>query len=195
MRISAILLLFFLFSCEGKKSDTEIEVHSKSSDSQKNKQTFNQIQEIASLSFRRSYVGHENLSDKELDKLYKSNPTLETYDSKLDLVKRLNEKKLLLNSELILSQFENKTIVKDYLDTNKKITIVCNYDTEDSSIINLNVTKDTQSIFKSLDFKGDHILRIILKDINDDGIKEILIVTNYYIMNGDNFVVTILKYS
>jgi hypothetical protein len=85
--------------------------------------------------------------------------------------------------------------VKDYLDTNKKITIVCNYDTEDSSIINLNVTKDTQSIFKSLDFKGDHILRIILKDINDDGIKEILIVTNYYIMNGDNFVVTILKYS
>ncbi|WP_396160638.1 hypothetical protein [Flavobacterium sp.] len=195
MRISAILLLFFLFSCEGKKSNTEIEVHSKSSDSQKNKQTFNQIQEIASLSFRRSYVGHENLSDKELDKLYKSNPTLETYDSKLDLVKRLNEKKLLLNSELILSQFENKTIVKDYLDTNKKITIVCNYDTEDSSIINLNVTKDTQSIFKSLDFKGDHILRIILKDINDDGIKEILIVTNYYIMNGDNFVVTILKYS
>lgn len=195
MRISAILLLFFLFSCEGKKSNTEIEVHSKSSDSQKNKQTFNQIQEIASLSFRRSYVGHENLSDKELDKLYKSNPTLETYDSKLDLVKRLNEKKLLLNSELILSQFENKTIVKDYLDTNKKITIVCNYDTEDSSIINLNVTKDTQSIFKSLDFKGDHILGIILKDINDDGIKEILIVTNYYIMNGDNFVVTILKYS
>jgi capsule polysaccharide export protein KpsE/RkpR len=195
MRISAILLLFFLFSCEGKKSNTEIEVRSKSSDSQKNKQTFNQIQEIASLSFRRSYVGHENLSDKELDKLYKSNPTLETYDSKLDLVKRLNEKKLLLNSELILSQFKNKIIVKDYLDTNKKITIVCNYDTEDSSIINLNVTKDTQSIFKSLDFKGDHILGIILKDIDDDGIKEILIVTNYYIMNGDNFVVTILKYS
>ncbi|MFY7988059.1 MAG: hypothetical protein ACOVNP_04195 [Flavobacterium sp.] len=195
MRISAILLLFFLFSCEGKKSNTEIEVRSKSSDSQKNKQTFNQIQEIASLSFRRSYVGHENLSDKELDKLYKSNPTLETYDSRLDLVKRLNEKKLLLNSELILSQFENKIIVKDYLDTNKKITIVCNYDTEDSSIINLNVTKDTQSIFKSLDFKGDHILGIILKDIDDDGIKEILIVTNYYIMNGDNFVVTILKYS
>jgi hypothetical protein len=195
MRISAILLLFFLFSCEGKKSNTEIEVHSKSIDSQKKKQTFNQIQKIASLSFRRSYAGHENLSDKELDKLYKSNPTLETYDSKLDLVKRLNENKILLNSELVLSQFENKTIVKDYLDTNKKITIVCNYDTEDSSIINLNVTKDIQSIFKSLDFKGDHILGIILKDINDDGIKEILIVTNYYIMNGDNFVVTILKYS
>ena len=193
MRI-IVLFLILIYSCKQEKIKNS-EESSKTESLQKNIKKIKGINEIESLSFRRTYVGHENLTNKELDELYKSNPNLETYDKNSEIVKKLNEHKLLKNSELILSSFDGKKFKNEYLDFNKKTKITYVYDSEYLSKITFKVTKDNKEDIKTLDFKGDHILGIILKDIDNNGIKEILILTNYYIMNGDNFVITILEYT
>lgn len=94
----------------------------------------------------------------------------------------------------MLSEFEDKKLNSRYLDNNRKIEITCDYDSLNMSKIDLAVKNENKKDFKTLDFNGDHIIGIITKDIDDDNVKEILVLTNYYIMNGDNYLLTILKF-
>jgi len=74
------------------KQDTKIGVTSTTKLSPKTVETSNRIQELKSLHFRRTYAGHEHLSDKELEELYQTHPTLENYGSDSDIVRKLNDK-------------------------------------------------------------------------------------------------------
>lgn len=189
MKFFYLSFLFFFFSCQEKAIENKL----KSTTTNTTAKTKNGIQELTRLSFRRTYVGHENLSDKELEKLHTSNPSPLVYeDSKI--IRKLNQLKLLENDNLILSKFENIRLKKEYLDNEKKIEITCKYDSLSISKIEISVKYKAQKSTKTLDFKGDHIIGILLKDIDHDHRKEILIVTNYYIMNGDNFDLRILQY-
>lgn len=183
------VFLFLIFSCKNKTEKVNFKEQS-----QTKIEKTGRIEEIESISFRRTYVGHENLSDKELEKLYKSNPTLETLNENSPVVKKLNNLNLLQNADLNLHKFEDKKLRKEYLDNKNKIVIECKYDSLYLSKVDFLIKNGKRNYTKTLDFNGDHIIGIILQDIDDDNVKEILILTNFYIMNGDNFILTILKY-
>lgn len=194
MKTIITLFILLLLSCNADKKDkindqTAIGIESDSQLTFKSR-----LQEIETLSFRRSYVGHENLSKKELAELYKSNPYLETNGSDSKFHKKLSQLSLITTDGLVLSEFENKYLQKDYLDANKKIELTCKYDSLNMSGIDLLVNNETKKDLKTIDVKGDHLIGIILKDIDDDNVKEILLLTNYYVMNGDNYILRILKY-
>jgi hypothetical protein len=184
-----LVFIFLIFSCENKVDKENFKKQSQT----KIEKTVS-IEKIESISFRRTYVGHENLSDKELEKLYKSNPTLETLNENSPIVKKLNNLNLLQNADLNLHKFEAKKLRKDYLDNKNKIVIECKYDSLHLSKVDFLIKNGKRNYTKTLDFNGDHIIGIILQDIDDDNVKEILVLTNFYIMNGDNFILTILKY-
>jgi len=195
MRIITLLFLSILLSCNERKNYNTFEETAKGKPLQNEVKNKSGLQEIETLSFRRSYAGHENLSNKELDELYKSNPGLETFDSSSKTFKKLNQLNLINIDGLVLSKFEDKKLRKAYLDDSREVEITCTYDSLNMSKIDLVVKNETRRDFKSLDFNGDHIIGIILKDIDDDNVEEILVLTNYYIMNGDNYILTILKYT
>lgn len=69
MRIISFLFLLLAFSCKDGNSEESLNSNT-SSNSIKIR---NKIEEVETLHFRRTYVGHENLTDKELKKLYSSN--------------------------------------------------------------------------------------------------------------------------
>jgi len=189
------LFLILFFSCKKVKTEKIFEENLKSNASQNELIIKNVIQEVKTLSFRRSYAGHENLSDQELEELYKSNPGLETYKNNSKIVEKLNQLNLLENHDLILSKFENKKIEKEYLDEDKNIEINCKYDSLNNSEINFIIKNKDKKNLETLDFNREkNIISVILKDIDDDKVKEILVLTNFYIMNGDNYLLTILKY-
>ncbi len=183
------VFLFLIFSCKNKKEKENFKEQS-----QTKIENTGRIEEIESISFRKTYVGHENLSDKELEKHYISNPTLETLNENSPVVKQLNNLNLLQNGDLNLHKFEDKKLRKEYLDNKNKIVIECKYDSLYLSKVDFLIKNGERNYAKTLDFNGDHIIGIILQDIDDDNLKEILILTNFYIMNGDNFILTILKY-
>lgn len=184
-------LLLILLSCEQKtqeKTNSSKATHAKKTKIDKG------LRVVDTLSFRRSYVGHENMTNKEVEELHQSNPTLETYDSTSVLVKKLNAKGLLKKNEFLIQKIEGKTITNDFLDKDHSIKLTIQSDKEALSKIYLNINHDKANYTKTLDFEGDHILGILLEDLNDDGVKEILILTNFYIMNGDNYILTIVEY-
>jgi hypothetical protein len=187
MKLFIIILLSILFSCKNK---TNIE-------SIKTKQV-SRIDTLAVISFRRSYVDHQYLTKKELDKLYKSNPILEEYDGYkkyVPLFKELEKLKILEEKDLILKRFENiySKEVK-YLDSEKQISFNYSSDFTKSNSINIKIVKNNILIEKKIDFERDHFIGMILKDVDNDGIKEILILLNFYIMNGDNYILMINKF-
>ena len=184
-----LVFIFLIFSCKNK-----IDKENLKKQNQTKIEKTDRIEEIESISFRRTYAGHENLSDKELEKLYKSNPTLETLNENSPIVKELNNLNLLQNADLNLLKFETKKLRKEYLDNKNKIVIECKYDSLYLSKVDFLIKNGERNYTKTLDFNGDHIIGIILQDIDNDNVKEILILTNFYNMNGDNFILTILKY-
>jgi len=194
MRITIVFFVSLLLACNEQKKDRISEQAAKNNLSNNEVKIKSGLQEIERLSFRRSYAGHENLSGKELDELYASNPGLETVDSSTKIFKKLNQLHILNSYNLVLSEFEDKKLDSRYLDNNRKIEITCDYDSLNMSKIDLAVKNENKKDFKTLDFNGDHIIGIITKDIDDDNVKEILVLTNYYIMNGDNYLLTILKF-
>ncbi len=186
-----IILLIFL-SC---KNETKIE-------SVERKHT-PKVNTLTEISFRRSYVDHQNLTKKELDELYKSNPYLEDYTiykQEPKLFDELKKIKVLEGNDndisLFISRFENihSKDVK-YLDSGKKISFKYLTDFTKSNSIEIEILKNKVSTKKKVDFDNDNFIGMILEDIDNDGVKEILILLNFYVMNGDNYILTIYKFS
>lgn len=193
MRIILILVVFISLSCTNKKDAERIEKSEIFQDDTNLKMNAG-ITEIDSLSFRRSYVDSENLSEKEMDELKKSNPTALSVNSNSEIVKKLNELNILTNNDLNLQKFENQQPEKEYLDEKNKISFECNYDALALSKINFTVKNAERKDGKTLNLQGEQLVGITLQDVDNDQIKEILVLTTYYIMNGDNFGLLILKY-
>ncbi len=193
MRIILILVVFISLSFTNKKDSERIE-KSEIFHNETNLKTNAGIIEIDSLSFRRSYVDSENLSEKEMDELKKSNPTALSVNSNSEIVKKLNELNILTNNDLNLQKFENQRPKKEYLDEKNKISFDCNYDALALSKIDFTVKNAERKDDKTLNLQDEQLVGITLQDLDDDQIKEILVLTNYYIMNGDNFRLLILKY-
>ena len=147
------------------------------------------LTQIENLSFRRSYVGHENLTDEKLDSLYETNP-IPLSKIKPNLLKQLNKNKILNNEGLVVECF------KDSLDKkmlNRKIEINYSYDFKQSNSINILIKKDNKKIEKHIDFDDTHFIGVKYVDLDNDNIEEILILENFYVMNGDNFELLIFK--
>ncbi|MCC7452799.1 MAG: hypothetical protein IT222_01430 [Crocinitomix sp.] len=193
MPIILILVVFISLSCTNKKDAERIE-KSEIFQDDTNLKTNAGIIEIDSMSFRRSYVGHENLSEKELDELKKSNPTALSVNSNSEIVKKLNELNILTNNDLNLQKFENQQPKKEYLDEKNTISFNCNYDALALSNIDFTVKNAERKDGKTLNLQGEQLVGITLQDVDNNQIKEILVLTTYYIMNGDNFRLLILKY-
>ena len=153
MKTIITLFIFILLSCNADKKDKINDQTAKGMESDSQLTFKSRLQEIETLSFRRSYVGHENLSRKELAELYKSNPYLETNESDSKFYKKLSQLSLITTDGLVLSEFENKYFKKDYLDANKKIELTCKYDSLNMSGIDLLVNNETKKDLKTIDVK------------------------------------------
>lgn len=191
MKITIPFFLFFLIACKENKVESikKTTVNQTISKTKPGKS----IHELERLTFRRSYAGHENLSGKALKALYRSNPALLSLDTS-ELVKKLDQIGVMDEQDLVLSAFENKRIKKAFLDDEKKIGITVDYYPMQNAEIKIAIDNGVEKLYKTIDLKVDYLIGIILKDIDDDNNKEILIVTVGYIMNGDNFDLQILKY-
>ena len=144
---------------------------------------------IESLSFRRSYAGHEHLTDKQLDSLYKTNPVLD-YEIKQSLSAKLNKKKILNGKELRIEKFKenlNKRTI------GRKIEVSYSFDFKNANAINIVIKNSNEEIKKHVDFDTNNFVGVVYEDLNNDTIEEILILENFYMMNGDNFVLSIFK--
>ena len=185
-----VILLIFL-SC---KNETKIE--------SVEKKHISRIDTLTEISFRRSYVDHQNLTKKELDELYKSNPYLEDYTiykQKPKLFNELKKIKVLKGNDNDISLYTNRfedIYSKDvkYLDSGKKISFKYSSDFTKSNSIEIQILKNNVLTKQKVDFGSDNFIGMILEDIDNDGVKEILILLNFYVMNGDNYILTIYKF-
>lgn len=150
---------------------------------------------VGQVSFRRSYAGHENWSEAELDSVEKSNPAyLFTSDSSTNkMLAILNRLGVSNNDELFLDK-----IAPDLKDS---IIIVTHNSDIDSVCISYDMThtkasiqiKNRQSI-DSIPIKDEsfsHTFNLIRLSVPSNPF--ILFVSQYYIINGDNYEVSIYE--
>lgn len=149
------------------------------------------LTKIENLSFRRSYAGHEYLTDKQLDSLYMTNP-VSLYEIKANVLTQLNKNKILIGKGLIVDSFK-KNLHKRML--SEKIEINYSYDFKQSNSIDILIKKGNEKIKKHIDFDRKHLIGVNYVDLDKDNIEEIIILENFYIMNGDNFELSIYKLS
>ena len=170
--------------------------------SRKKKKHSSSIETLAEINFRRSYVDHQNLTKQELDKLYKSNPYLvdyPIYKQKPKLFNNLKKIKVLEGNDKDISLNTNcfeDIYSKDakYLDSGKKNSFKYSSDFTTSNSIEIQILNNNVLTKKKVDFGGYNFIGMILEDIDNDGVKEILILLNFYVMNGDNYILTIYKF-
>lgn len=160
----------------------------------KKEKTFSLV-EIERLAFWKSYADHQYLTDKELKELEKSNATLEENNSNPQLLKKLDSLKIVKDTELLQKRFENSNQPEnDFLDQNRTIQFCYSFgDIKQTNSIAIKVEIGEEIITKAIDFGGWHFIGLILEDIDNDGIKEIIVLEYTYFMNGDHYVMTILK--
>lgn len=160
--------------------------------SEKNKLSINKAGE---LQFRRSYaaIQFRDMSDQELDSIEKSNPEPAAYTSKdTALLKRFHEIGLVDNKYALKRvMFVNgyKTFQLTSSDNKISCHIVRPADSTDSGLYDLIVRNGNQrSIIRIEGHYGgtNEDIKYLLLDIITGGFKEIVILEEYYIMNGDN---------
>ena len=188
-----VLLMFLLIfsSCKNEnKIETVKEKH------------ISKIDTLTEISFRRSYADHQYLTEKEYKELRNSNPYLEDYTiykQKPELFSELKKIKVLEGNDndisLFVDRFENiYSKHLKYLDAKKKISFKCYSDFTKSSSIKIEIKKNNVLTEKEIDFERENFIGMILEDVDNDGIKEILILLNTYFMNGDSYSLTIYKF-
>ena len=154
------------------------------------------IEKLVELEFRRSYADHHLLSKKELDKLYDSEPFLEHHKKiNLKVLEDLKKIKIVNENRLILKSFENN-YSKDIKFLDAKNEISFNYNTYylESKLIHVEIVKNNKLIEKKIDTFGLSFIGLLLKDVDNDGIKEILILLNSYMMNNHFYYLIIYKF-
>lgn len=143
------------------------------------------IYPVADFTFRRSYAGHGNWSDKKLDSVEQLRPELiNSNDDSFRIQKLLEEKKILVDGSL-----DEKTLnfqcsdLANSIDTAYQICKVF-YDSKLNTQV-LEVKNGKRRIRYNLNNRNPVEYKAI--DLIKGGQKEIIILERYYIMNGDNF--------
>lgn len=158
---------------------------------QSNKSKLNYVGKAA---FRRSYAGHEHWSEAKFDSVKKSNPTLmsmgDTTEQKA--LNILTEMGFAGKDELFISKVES--ILKDTIViTNKKGSM-------DTAYINFNLKEVKASLYlqtlNSIDSipidYTEYSRRLFQKKLEPDQ-TFILYLNQYYIMNGDNYEISLYR--
>ncbi len=155
------------------------------------------IQKNAEISFRRSYADHHLLSEIQMDSLYKTNPSLLHFDeneTNAVLFQNLEKVKVLANDELLIERFEKETPNEEnYIDNDKKWLFSYSLVDNQSNSIKVSVNNNNKVVENIIDIEDKVLVGIVLEDLDNDNVKEILVLVTYYIMNGDNYDLIILK--
>jgi hypothetical protein len=197
MRLPSLLLMILLISgCKEKQTVTPVSENEQLPKANSPKQL--DVEKVGELRFRKSYAGHENMTDKEYGELRKSNPEY-YYASSPDsfLLKRFNALGYLnddydLQSEK-LNSFKLFDVEKPdttfYLIDDLDEKVSCQIKKADSSyMFNLFIAGNAQGVL--LKIKNKFILpglQLKTLDVIAGGFEEIILLDAYYIINGDNF--------
>jgi hypothetical protein len=156
------------------------------------------IQKIAEISFRRSYADHHLLTEIQMDSLYKTNPSLMTFDENEKnsvLFQNLEKVKILEKDGLLVERFEKDSLeVEYYIDSQKKWLFSYTLLENNSLSIKVSIQNKNKIVDSLIEINDSFLVGIVLEDIDNDNIKEMLILVTYYIMNGDNYDLIILKF-
>lgn len=177
--------LVFFISCGEENSNSKNKI-SKSD-------TINQrlLNIVGELRFRMSYTGHNQMSERELERLQKGNPSIGVLQDS-NLKKIFEEKGFLKNDKLLLSKFQiantSKFELKDQLG-NSIIGSLNDYEkTGHYKVVIHKANRDDSLIINNL-----NDLYFKVSDVISGGYEELVLVVKYYISNGDNFDVTVYE--
>jgi len=179
-----LFIATFLYSCSGQNKKAPVEKETIKAEVQTAKKLL--IQKVGELGFRRTYSGSD--PDNKWD-----NPW--GYNRDTLLVKSFQEIGLVTrHNRLLLEKFDScklydydhpeaSFILTDLQQKNLKVQFCykggyANFD--------LSVADGQQSSEIEIDGSYFEGLKYLLLDIVDGGYKEIVVLNNYYIMNGDN---------
>lgn len=172
-------LLTFLYSCHEQERPTSSQL------------SFHKIGEIR---FRRSYahIQFRDVSTKELDSIRNSNPNAGNTGDDVELITLLQNHNIADNNGgLIRSSFiSNSPKTFKLYSNNKKVTChLIRSKNKNRYYYDLVILYDT--IKHEIELEGQYGLpnediKYLLLDIKEGGFKEIIILNEYYIMNGDN---------
>jgi hypothetical protein len=180
----SFLIAIFIISCKKNQNDVF------------KKREVLKIEKIAEFGFRKSYADHQYLNHKQLDSLYKTNPILSNYkesDKKEITFTNLQKLKIINGNYLVESLFDKDNLKSEkYLDK-EKIQFSYSSNFTESNSINLIIKKNKKKTEQKVEFHTENFVGILLVDLDNDKIKEIMILTKYYIMNGDNYNLIIMK--
>lgn len=152
---------------------------------------------IGQVSFRRTYAGLENLSDVELDSVEKANPSFmyPTHTSEDTMLEILTKLGVVDKNDLLLDKISLR-LSDTILISDKNLQ-------SDTAFINYNKNKEvgTASIqikngkyFDSIPIKDEVFSHTFsLFKLNDTGKTLFAFINQYYIMNGDNYEVSIYE--
>lgn len=152
---------------------------------------------IGQVSFRRTYAGLENLSDVELDSVEKTNPSFmyPTHTSEDTMLEILTKLGVVDKNDLLLDKISLR-LRDTILISDKNLQ-------SDTAFINYNKNKEAGTA--SIQIKnGKYVYSIPIKDevfshtfslfkLNDTGKTLFAFINQYYIMNGDNYEVSIYE--
>lgn len=152
------------------------------------------ITKISELGFRRSYAGHEEWSDEYMDSVMRSNPDFMNSDDTL-YIGNLKALGLVKDNQLLLNKFNGVKKTPIYLSDNNshKVSIDVDYLDENSCFGIIVRDKDSKASAPLLDENMFGNTQIDTIDLIPGGFKEILVLENYYIMNGDDYFISIFK--
>jgi hypothetical protein len=145
------------------------------------------IKQVGKLRFRRSYAGHEQLTDREVEKMRKARPTLYNNFDK-DLRDKMESYGFINENELLLTKFKYDTAAVVEIKDQAGHIIKARFqnDPADFARYTLIVTQSTRiAAIRISDYVQE--LKYRLLDIITGGYPEIVLLNEYYIMNGDNF--------
>ena len=195
MRVLSFLFIIIIYSCSGQYKKTPVEkiVTIQQTKTQKGIS----IRKIGELRFRMSYVVEgKTLNLNQLKKIGEDGRTY-YYAGKPDtvLLKKFQELGLVNNkSELLLKKFKSiKNIDFDHLNVEFQINdpylekLSCKLIRKDSTAYYNLIISDSM-IKTQIQVDGFYMadLKFMLLDVMPGGYKEVVILNDYYIMNGDN---------
>ncbi len=186
MRLFIVFFAFILLNCQFEKSNFL-----------DNPKSFISIQEIHNLNFRELLLEDSVTQNYQPNQIVNYNPIMvfsSDYDSTLPLIGKLQELKIIEEKSLRLDYFkENLNLQTHYLDSEKTLPFKYSFKNNQKTTLEINITSNQMTFYKFIEFKDFEFLSIQLADIDNDQIKEILVVETQYIMNGLNYNLRILK--
>jgi len=191
--LSFLFIMIILYSCSDENKKTQVEKITALPQTKTQKEI--SIKKIGELCFRMGYVIEgKTLNLSQLKKIGEDKRTY-YYAGKSDttLLKKFQDLGLVNNDELILRKF-NSCKIYDYdrpealftLEDPMQKKLIAELCKIDESKFNLWVSDSSKISEIEIDGFYHEGLKFMLLDVVPGGYKEVVILNNYYIMNGEN---------